>query len=179
MEAATRPRNMTIPISLEGGPIMGVYLDRLNQQFDEVRNGIDTVLSRATDDNREVTEAEETQINRDKARMDELQTAIEHYSSLETQGAKVAALRATVPASPATVVTGKPEADAYDIAREFPTVADYVITVHRAMALRDSDAREKLERATAHQMLADNPGLVPRPILGPVINDINVARPFI
>jgi hypothetical protein len=34
-------------------------------------------------------------------------------------------------------------------------------------------------RATAHQKLADNPGIVPRPVLGPVLNNIQGLRPFI
>lgn len=161
-----------------GGPDMGAYLDRLNAQFDEIRDGVTAVLDRAAGDNREVTDPEQAQVDRDRGRMDELQTAIGHYTELEGQASKVQALRATVPA-PVITRPGTPEAEAYDIAREFPTVADWAITVHRAMVQRDPAAREALDRATAHQKLADNPGLVPRPILGPVLNLIDGARPFI
>lgn len=157
---------------------MGAYLDRLNSQYDEIRAGIDGLVNRAADENRDVTEDEAKQVNRDKDRLDELEKAIAHYSSMESQAGKVQALRATVPPTTTTTRVREPE-EAYDIAREFPTIGDYAITVHRATALRDPAAREKLDRATAHQKLADNPGIVPRPVLGPVLNNIDTARPFI
>lgn len=159
---------------------MGDYLDRLNKQFDEIVNGMEAITNRAAEDNRDVNDDESKQIDRDKGRLDELTKAIEHYSALETQASKVAELRRSVPASPASTRTATAEVvEAYDIAREFPSVADYAITVHRAMTMRDPASIEKLDRATAHQTLADNPGLVPRPILGPVLNLIGDARPFI
>jgi HK97 family phage major capsid protein len=158
---------------------MGAYLDRLNSQYDEIVAGIDTLVSRAADDNRDVTDDEQKQVDRDRGRLDELTKAIEHYSAIESQAGKVADLRRSVPASPASRSTSTPEPEAYDILREFPTAADYAIAVHRAMVERDPEAREKLDRATAHQTTADNPGLIPRPILGPVLNLIDATRPFI
>lgn len=157
---------------------MGAYLDRLNAQYDEIRAGIDSLVNRAAEENRDVSDDEEKQVNRDKGRLDELEKAIAHYSGMESQAAKVSQLRATVPPTTVTTRVSEPEPE-YDIAREFPTVGDYAITVHRATALRDPAAREKLDRATAHQKLADNPGIVPRPVLGPVLNNIDTARPFI
>lgn len=157
---------------------MGAYLDRLNTQFDEIREGIDAIVNRAAEENREVTEAEQTQVDRDRTRLGELQTGIEHYSALETQTGKVAELRRSVP--PAQVTrTAKESEPEYDIAREFPTPGDYAFTVHRATVLRDPEARERLDRATAHQLTTDNPGLIPRPVLGGLINNINATRPFI
>jgi len=158
---------------------MGAYLDRLNQQYDEIREGIETLVNRAADEKRDVTDDEQTQVDRDRARLDELTKAIEHYSGIESQAGKVAELRRAVPVTPSTARTGTPEPEEYDILREFPTVADWAITVHRAMVHRDPQAREALERATAHQKLADNPGIVPRPVLGPVLNLIDASRPFI
>jgi len=116
-------------------------------------------------------------VDRAKESLGTLQTAITEYSEMESRNAKVAELRRTIPASATTRVSvSEPE---YDIAREFPTAGEYAITLHRAWMLRDPDAREKIDRATAHQLLADNPGIVPRPVLGPVLNDIDAARPFI
>lgn len=159
---------------------MGAYLDRLNAQYDEARAGVEAIANRAAEDNRDVTDAEQTQIDRDRTRLGELETAIEHYSKLDAQHAKIADLRRSAPA-PVTRTTGAPvrDEDAYDVAREFPSVGDYAITVHRAAVLKDPDAIAKLERATAHQLLADNPGIIPRPVLGPVTNLIDSSRPFI
>jgi HK97 family phage major capsid protein len=157
---------------------MGAYLDRLNGQYDEIRDGIDAVVNRAAEENRDVTEAEQAQVDRDRSRLGDVQTGIEHYTALESQNGKVAELRRSLPAAQVTRTAADKEPE-YDIAREFPTIGDYAVTIHRAMALRDPAAREALERATAHQTLADNPGIVPRPVLGPVLNNIDAARPFI
>lgn len=157
---------------------MGAYLDRLNEQFDEIREGIDALVNRAADENRDVSDTEQVQVDRDRGRLTELQTAIEHYTAIESQGAKVADLRRSVPATVQTTRTKVTEPE-YDINREFPTIGDYAITVHRATALKDPEAIEALQRATAHQLLADNPGLVPKPVLGPVVNLLETSRPFI
>ena len=157
---------------------MGSYLDRLNRQYDEIREGIDAVINRAAEEDRDVTETEQGQVDRDKSRLAELQTAITHYTELETQNGRVAELRRTVPASAQTRTTREPEPE-YDICREFPTVADYAITLHRAQMERDPEARERIDRATAHQKTTDNPGLIPRPIVGPVLNFIDSSRPFV
>jgi hypothetical protein len=161
---------------------MGIYLDRLHEQHAEITNGIESVLNRAADDNRDVTDDEAAQVERDRSRLGELAVAIDHYTALERDGARVQALRAQVaPAAPGAVQTrtGGTDTDTYDVTREFPTAADYAITLHRAMVKRDPDAMAAIERATAHQTTADNPGLIPRPILGPVLAFLQTGRPFI
>lgn len=156
---------------------MGTYLDRLNAEYDEVMSGIDTVIDRAAEDNRDVNDDEKAQVERDKARSTELKAEIERYSAIERERAEVGRLRATVPVS--TRVAVKESEPEFDLAREFPTPAHWAITVHRAMVKRDPEAVALLERATAHQKTTDNPGLIPRPILGPVLNFLTTTRPFI
>jgi hypothetical protein len=158
---------------------MGAYLDRLNSQHDEIRAGIDTLVNRAAEENRDVTDAEQTQVDRDQARLTELGTAIAHYTQIETEGQQVADLRAKVRPAPQLVRSGPDQPAPYDMTDDFPSAGAYAITVHRAMMLKDPEAVEKLERATQHQLLADNPGIVPKPVLGPVINLIDAARPFV
>jgi len=158
---------------------MGAYLDRLNSQFDEIRAGIDTIANRAAEDKRDVTDAEQKQIDRDRERMTELETHIEHYSELDKQSAKIAELRRSAPAPTSRTTATPREAEPYEIARDFPSVGDYAIAVHRAAVHKDPEAIAKLDRATAHQLLADNPGIIPRPVLGPVTNLIDTSRPLI
>lgn len=157
---------------------MGAYLDRLNEQFDEIRTGIDELVDRAADEKRDVTDDEQKRVDRDRGRMDELTAAIEHYSDIEKKSDRVTALRSSTPGA-RQAPTAKPPADDYDIAREFNGPGDYAATVHRALMLKDSAAIERIERATAHQKTTDNPGLIPRPILGPVIDLLNASRPFV
>lgn len=157
---------------------MGAYLDRLTAEFDQIKNGIDTLVDRAAAEDRDVTADEAKIVERDEGRMKELTTSIEHYSAIEEQSGKVAVLRSKVPSTPArqSVKVTEPE---YKIEREFPTPGHYAATLHRAWVHKDPEAIAAIERATAHQTTADNPGLIPRPILGPVINDITAARPLI
>lgn len=161
---------------------MGRYLDSLTEQFDEITAGVDEVLDRATDEGRDPSKDELELVNRDKAKLEELKKSIEHYSELEVTRSKVAALRSTVPAGPrhqTTTVVVEREKDPDAVLREaFPTVGDYLVAAGRALR-GDKAAAELIERATAHQVLADNPGIVPRPIVGDVINDANNGRPFI
>jgi HK97 family phage major capsid protein len=110
--------------------------------------------------------------------MEELSAAIEHYSGIEKTADRVSALRSSTPGARPTA-TAKPPADDYDVAREFAGPGDYAVTVHRAWMQKDPAAIERLDRATAHQKTTDNPGLIPRPILGPVIDVLNAGRPFV
>lgn len=156
---------------------MGVYLDRLNTEYAEVVDAIDTTIDRAANENRDVSEDENKTVERGRERLTTLKSEIEKYAAIEREHDEVNRLRAATPTPTRTAVTiNEPE---FDIAREFPTVADWAITVHRAMVKRDPEAVALLDRATAHQTTADNPGLIPRPILGPVLNFLRSQRPFI
>ena len=75
---------------------MGAYLDRLNREFDDIRTGIDTLVNRAAEDNRDVTDDEQKQVDRDKARLADLTTAITHYTGIEETTAQVAGMRSKV-----------------------------------------------------------------------------------
>jgi HK97 family phage major capsid protein len=161
------------------------YLDRLNTQFDEITAGIAAVLDRAAAEDRDVTDDEQKIVERDQARAEDLKKSIEHYSSIEVTRSKVLETRGKVPAQQAprgtTGGAGKDEAKLTDL---FPTAGDYIVTIGRALR-GDTAAGELIERAqtihraTAHQTTTDNPGLIPRPILGPVISLITESRPFI
>jgi hypothetical protein len=156
---------------------MGAYLDRLNAEYDEVVGGIDSTINRAADENRDVTDDENSTVERGRERLTVLKSEIERYAAIDRESAEVARLRSTAPIPARTTVKDR-EAE-FDVARAFPTVADWAITVHRAMVRRDPEAAALLERATAHQTTADNPGIIPRPVLGPVLNWLVSQRPFI
>lgn len=64
---------------------------------------------------------------------------------------------------------------------EYRTTGAYVIDRWRA-GVGVEDARERLEifhRAAAHQTTGDNPGIIPEPVLGPVLNFIDASRPIV
>lgn len=158
---------------------MGVYLDRLTDQFDEIVSANDDMLTRAANENRDLSDDEQKIIDRDNARAEELRKSIEYHAGIEETRAKVAGIRAKVPASPIQRSNAAPKAaEAPKPTDLFPTVGDYIVTVARAMR-GDSGAAELIERATEHQTTADNPGIIPRPIVGPVITAVDNDRPFI
>lgn len=159
---------------------MGKYLDRLREEFDTIKGGIDVLVDRAADEGRDVTPDETRQVERDEARMGDLASAIEHYAKIESTTERVNVTRSTAgPTPPTQTRTGPPAPEAYDLAVEFPSAGAYAATLHRAWVDKDPEAIEKIERATAHQKTTDNPGLIPRPIIGPLINTMSGARPFV
>jgi len=158
---------------------MGAYLDRLNREHDDIKAGIDSLVNRAAEENRDVTDDEQKQVDRDEARLSDLGKAIAHYTQIETDSQQVAELRSKVRPQPAVVRSGPEPQPEYKLTDDFPSAGDYAVTLHRAMVARDPAAVEKVERATAHQLLADNPGLIPATVLGPVINLIDSSRPFV
>ena len=157
---------------------MGRYLDRLRDEAATITEGINLLVDRAADDGRDVTPDEARQVERDEGRLSELATAIEHYAGIEETTARVAAVRSTA-TGPRQTTTGPPTPAAYDVTAEFPTAGHYAATLHRAWVDHDPEAVAAIERATAHQTTADNPGLIPRPIVGPLINTLSGVRRFI
>jgi HK97 family phage major capsid protein len=64
---------------------------------------------------------------------------------------------------------------------EYRSAGQYVAEQYLA-AMGDEPARQRLEvynRAAAHQTTADNPGLLPESIVGPVVNFVDTARPLV
>jgi HK97 family phage major capsid protein len=67
---------------------------------------------------------------------------------------------------------------------EYRSAGEYAVDLWQA-GLGIEDAKDRLRRwgqenrAAAHQTTADNPGLLPAPILGPVVNFIDAARPLV
>ena len=64
---------------------------------------------------------------------------------------------------------------------EYRSAGEYVIDRWRS-GLGQADAAERLDmyhRAAAHQKTSDNAGLIPTPILGPVISFIDTNRPLV
>jgi HK97 family phage major capsid protein len=69
---------------------------------------------------------------------------------------------------------------------EYRSAGEYACDLWRA-GLGHDEARDRLKRwqqdpenrAASHQTTADNPGLIPTPILGPVVNFIDASRPLV
>lgn len=65
---------------------------------------------------------------------------------------------------------------------EYRSAGHYIRDHCRAVANRDQEAMERLEifhRAAAHQTTADNPGLLPERLLGPILGQLDLGRPLV
>jgi hypothetical protein len=64
---------------------------------------------------------------------------------------------------------------------EYRSAGAYILDVYAA-GIGDRPAKERLDlflRTAAHQKTADNLGIIPDPIIGPVLNFIDAARPLV
>jgi len=154
------------------------YVDRLIAEYDEITAGIQEILERAESENRDVTAEENTQIERDDARRKDLEKPIERYKGMDARQSKVDVLRSQMPAPRRVDRVVEPVVE-FDLLREIPSPGHYAALVHRAWVKRDKSAIEILERATAHQLTTDTPGLVPQQVVAPVINRMVSMRPLI
>jgi len=148
-------------------------LSRLVAEIEEKQTFIDGVVEDAEKEGRDLNQQEMELATRARTRVGELQPQVDQLIDLRRMGsesrAKIAELAPFMREQPAPKEI------------EYRTAGEYVLDQWRA-GLGDGDARGRLEiynRAAAHQTTADNPGLIPSPILGPVVNFIDASRPLV
>jgi HK97 family phage major capsid protein len=150
-------------------------LARVAAEIEEKQTFIDGLVESAEKDGRDLNSQEMELVTRSKTRMGELEPQLE-------------ALRAT------REISHTSKAKIAEIAKymgdrdiekpkemEYRSAGQYALDMWRS-GLGDQDARQRLEmynRAAAHQTTADNPGLIPAPILGPVVNFVDSNRPLV
>src|SRR5437762_971707 len=149
-------------------------LSRLVAEIEEKQTFIDGVVEDAEKEGRDLNSQEMELATRARTRVGELQPQLDQLIDLRRMGsesrAKIAELAPFMREQP-----GPPK----EI--EYRSAGEYVIERWRA-GLGMQDAQERLEiyhRAAAHQKTSDNAGLIPTPILGPVINFIDQNRPLV
>jgi HK97 family phage major capsid protein len=157
---------------------VSAYLQQLTEKADEITRGIVEIEEAAANEGRDLTEDESLAIAREDAERDKLIPVIERHQELANKAAKVATIRAQVPTRPTAIRVNEPPPQ-YDICREFPSAGHYAATLHRALVKKDPEAIAAIERATAHQTTDDNPGIIPRPIVEPLINLLDGSRPLV
>jgi HK97 family phage major capsid protein len=174
------------------------YIERLDKEFDEITDGINARLERAAEEGRDLTEEENALIERDDARRADVERAREHYTGLQERQGRVNQLRSRAPASASPTLIdraggngGGDEFSDADRARRGlkmlgATPGAFAYHQRQALIERSRDSIEWMqrvgdlvERATAHQITSENPGLIPSPIVGPVIDMLKGNRRFI
>jgi HK97 family phage major capsid protein len=150
-------------------------LARYAAEIEERQAFIDGLVEAAEKDGRDLNSNEMELVTRARERLGTLDEQIEPLQKareIATESrSRVAALAKFM-----SDQEGKPKREV-----EYRSAGGYVVDRWRA-GLGSEDALERLElfhRAASHQTTADNPGLLPEQILGPVINFIDAARPLV
>lgn len=158
---------------------MPFRIDQLREQFLQTRAGIQTIDERARGENRELTDDEHEQQAQLFVRAQqlgaELEPIAEHHRSIDATSRILAELGigSMAEAHHAAAAALPPE----DV-----SPGDYFASYCRAVHPgnpnrgRDLDAHVARFRTVATQTTADNAGILPSPILGPVIQFIDANR---
>lgn len=172
-------------------------LARLLAERDAQVTFIDTTLSAAEDATRDLVQAETDNLNAARTRIAELDAQIEPLRQFEElrhsaaeQAARALGGGGGVPPGGGggrTPLGGGPREVVYRTAGEF--IVDYMKARGAAGTAHDVDARQRVSaalgrdiaevRAIQNNTTADIPGLLPKPIVGEILTDLDAARPFI
>lgn len=172
-------------------------LTRLLAQRDEQTQFISTLLERVEAEQRDLVEAERSNLQAVKQRITELDAQIAPLEEFEqVRAAHTSTVVASnPPAEDRSVPAGgtrlgvTPREQTYETAGHF--MVDYVRSMDFPQeGLRGSaDARQRISAALGraagdvapgvHQTTEDTPGLLPRNIVGQVLNDLDAVRPFL
>jgi HK97 family phage major capsid protein len=152
-------------------------LARLSAESDDRGRFIDKVVEDAQKEQRDLTAQELELVTRSRERIGELAAQIEPLQD----AARIAGESRDRTAAIALELRRHPDAPP-DLAQiEYRTAGDYIADFWKANAgVQESKERLAIyHRAAAHQTTADNPGLLPEKIVGPVVNFIDAARPLV
>jgi HK97 family phage major capsid protein len=151
---------------------------RLMAEIDEKNTFIDGVLEDAEKEGRDLNSQEMELVTRARTRLGELSPQLEALKELQRIGVESRQHRAEI----AEFTRDRNGEQPTKI--EYRSAGEYALDMWQA-GLGNEQAKNRLHvwrqenRAASHQTTADNPGLIPSPIVGPVVNFIDAARPVV
>lgn len=149
---------------------------RLEKEIEERDAFIQGVIANAQDAERDLTQNEQELTIEARKRVE---NCTQQLDTLYEARDRTAAARKRANDVQHEMARMRKEVDSGPV--EYRTAGAYVLDTYNAH-LGNRDAAERLEvftRAAAHQKTSDNLGLIPDPIVGPVINFIDSARPLV
>jgi HK97 family phage major capsid protein len=161
-------------------------LDWLKRQMDQALADVETITSRAADEDRELSDSEQSTCEARRSRIDQLEPQIQVEADLAKRSATYQDMVSQIGAAPAgeqrkqgVERSGEPSEPVYQTPGQYLT--DYLLRSSDDPKAPEAKARfdRYLQRAVAHQTTAQNPGLLPVPILGPVFTQQSQRRPAI
>lgn len=149
-------------------------IGRLQAEVEERNSFIQGLIGNAQDKERDLTEAETAQLKEARARIASLNEQLETLSQTTEIAAQVHQRSRELDVAVSRARKGAQEV-------EYRSAGEFLLDQYQA-SLGNRDAKERLEifeRAAAHQKTSDNLGVIPDPIVGPVLNFIDQARPIV
>jgi len=159
----------------EEGTKTDAMINRLEREIAERDSFIQGTVANAQDTERDLTTSEQELVTESRKRIEVVEEQLESLRAASMRSQQARQKAAEIQAQFAKM---RHEVDTGEI--EYRSAGAYVLDQYAA-AMNDRQAQERLEifnRAAAHQKTSDNAGLIPNPILGPVINFIDSARPL-
>ena len=150
-------------------------LARLVAEIEEKQTFIDGLVEDAEKDGRDLNEQEMELATRARKRVGELQPQVDQLSELRRMGSESRAKISELAGFMREREDERPREIEYRSAGEW-------VQDQYAAYLGDDKAAQRLDlynRAAAHQTTGDNPGLIPSPILGPVLSFVDSNRPLV
>jgi HK97 family phage major capsid protein len=156
-------------------------LDWLKRQRDQAMADVEAITDKATDEDRNPSEAEERTLLERRARIESLDQDLEVEVQMVKRSAQYADLTDGIGSPPERVERGELVQRAAPQDQTYETPGAYLVDYLTRSENPEARARfdRYLKRAVAHQTTAANPGLLPTPILGPVFTQQNQRRPAI
>lgn len=139
---------------------------------------VEAITDHATDEDRDLTEAEQRTCEMRRSRVEQLDSELEiEVQSLE-RAKRFAELTADVGTEIHTGEVVRRSRESTPVLHEYKSPGEYLTDF--CMRAKDERARNRFDtyvRALAHQITTENPGIIPTPIVGPVIAQANERRP--
>ncbi|AVO21611.1 major head protein [Mycobacterium phage MooMoo] len=149
---------------------------RLETELREKETFGNGVIERANAAERDLTEEESRLLTETRGRMEQIKAQLEQLEDINRIAYETRNRAAQVDQA-IQGFRGKPAVG--DV--EYRSAGEYAMDMYRS-SLGHREASERLElfqRAAAHQKTSDNPGVIPDPVVGEVINFIDSARPLV
>jgi HK97 family phage major capsid protein len=151
-------------------------LARLSGELEERQTFIDGLVEAAQKDGRDINPQEMELITRARDRISVLSAQLDPLGETVRISRESQERARRISAEVATIRSPEMAAKV-----EYRSVGAYIADLYHGQ-LGDQQAAERLQvfnRAAAHQLTTDNPGLLPESIVSPIVNYIEVQRPLI
>lgn len=159
-----------------GNAANDAMIRRLEEELKDKNTFANGIIERANAANRDLSEEDQNLLVETRGRMEQIQGQLDNLKDI----AKVAyetRNRAAEVGREIDHLRGKPQVG--DV--EYRSAGSYILDAYQGH-LGDAEAQGRLElfyRAAAHQKTSDNLGIVPEPVVGPVINFVDGQRALV